>query len=145
MDVTRVIMAQTIGGLCYGVFGGQPLIVLLSTAPLALYIKIIYTISQTYHINFYAMYGCIGLFNSLFLIIYSVCGFSRWMKWSTRSTEEIFAMFVSMAFAYDAGNDLYATFKENYHCKSSINYSLLNETQEFDKSFVNSTDTNGRI
>lgn len=38
-DVTRVIMGQTIGGLCYGVFGGQPLLVLLSTAPLALYIK----------------------------------------------------------------------------------------------------------
>ncbi|CAH8657340.1 unnamed protein product [Schistosoma margrebowiei] len=83
MDVTRVIMGQTIGGLCYGVFGGQPLLVLLSTAPLALYIKIIYTISETYSINFYAMYACIGLFNSLFLIIYSVCGFSRWMKWST--------------------------------------------------------------
>nr|CAH8870010.1 unnamed protein product [Trichobilharzia regenti] len=148
MDVTRVIMAQTIGGLCYGVFGGQPLIVLLSTAPLALYIKIIYTISQTYNTNFYAMYACIGLFNSLFLIIYSFCGFSRWMKWSTRSTEEIFAMFVSMAFVYDAGNDLYTTFKENYHCKSSAYYSLLNDTlktQGFDKSYMNLTNMNNRI
>ncbi|CAH8679689.1 unnamed protein product [Schistosoma rodhaini] len=142
MDVTRVIMGQTIGGLCYGVFGGQPLLVLLSTAPLALYIKIIYTISETYYINFYAMYACIGLFNSLFLIIYSVCGFSRWMKWSTRSTEEIFAMFVSMAFLYDAGNDLYSTFQENYHCKLSTNYSLIsNETlniQGFDINFIHS-------
>ncbi|CAH8575262.1 unnamed protein product [Schistosoma turkestanicum] len=149
MDVTRVIMGQTIGGLCYGVFGGQPLLVLLSTAPLALYIKIIYTISETYYINFYAMYACIGLFNSLFLIIYSVCGFSRWMKWSTRSTEEIFAMFVSMAFLYDAGNDLYATFQENYHCKLSTNYSLLlNETfttQGFDLNLINASYSFGRI
>ncbi|KAK4474654.1 hypothetical protein MN116_001787, partial [Schistosoma mekongi] len=149
MDVTRVIMGQTIGGLCYGIFGGQPLLVLLSTAPLALYIKIIYTISETYYINFYAMYACIGLFNSLFLIIYSVCGFSRWMKWSTRSTEEIFAMFVSMAFLYDAGNDLYATFQENYHCKLSTNYSLLlNETlktQGVNINLINSTYSYSRI
>lgn len=38
-DVTKMIMAQTLGGLSFGFFGGQPLIVLLSTAPLALYIK----------------------------------------------------------------------------------------------------------
>ncbi|CAH8628599.1 unnamed protein product [Schistosoma mattheei] len=149
MDVTRVIMGQTIGGLCYGVFGGQPLLVLLSTAPLALYIKIIYTISETYSINFYAMYACIGLFNSLFLIIYSVCGFSRWMKWSTRSTEEIFAMFVSMAFLYDAGNDLYATFQENYHCNLLTNYSLIsNETlniQGFHINFIHSNYSFNRI
>ncbi|CAH8656455.1 unnamed protein product [Schistosoma curassoni] len=149
MDVTRVIMGQTIGGLCYGVFGGQPLLVLLSTAPLALYIKIIYTISETYSINFYAMYACIGLFNSLFLIIYSVCGFSRWMKWSTRSTEEIFAMFVSMAFLYDAGNDLYATFQENYHCNLLTNYSLVsNETlniQGFHINFIHSNYSFNRI
>ncbi|VDP24690.1 unnamed protein product [Schistosoma mattheei] len=146
MDVTRVIMGQTIGGLCYGVFGGQPLLVLLSTAPLALYIKIIYTISETYSINFYAMYACIGLFNSLFLIIYSVCGFSRWMKWSTRSTEEIFAMFVSMAFLYDAGNDLYA---KNYHCNLLTNYSLIsNETlniQGFHINFIHSNYSFNRI
>ncbi|XP_018654942.1 putative anion exchange protein [Schistosoma mansoni] len=99
VNVTRVIMGQTIGGLCYGVFGGQPLLVLLSTAPLALYIK-------------------------------------------SKSTEEIFAMFVSMAFLYDAGNDLYSTFQENYHCKLSTNYSLIsNETlniQGFDINFIHS-------
>ncbi|VDP71133.1 unnamed protein product [Echinostoma caproni] len=38
-DVTQMIIAQTLGGLSFGFLGGQPLIVLLSTAPLALYIK----------------------------------------------------------------------------------------------------------
>lgn len=32
-------MGQTIGGLAFYIFGGQPLVVLLTTAPLALYIK----------------------------------------------------------------------------------------------------------
>lgn len=32
-------MAQTFAGIAFGLFGGQPLLVLLTTAPLALYVK----------------------------------------------------------------------------------------------------------
>lgn len=38
-DVKKVIIGQTIGGLFFFVFGGQPLLILLTTAPLSLYIK----------------------------------------------------------------------------------------------------------
>ena len=37
--VKKVIFAQAIGGLCFSLFGGQPMIVILTTAPLAIYIK----------------------------------------------------------------------------------------------------------
>lgn len=39
LDVKKVIIGQTIGGLFFFVFGGQPLLILLTTAPLSLYIK----------------------------------------------------------------------------------------------------------
>ncbi|KAG1693495.1 Sodium bicarbonate transporter-like protein 11 [Nymphon striatum] len=39
IDMYRMIIGQTIGGLFYGVFGGQPLVVIMTTAPLSLYIK----------------------------------------------------------------------------------------------------------
>lgn len=39
IDVQRVILGQSIGGLFFGFFGGQPLMILLTTAPLALYTK----------------------------------------------------------------------------------------------------------
>jgi len=38
-DVKKVIYSQTIGGVFYTIFGGQPMVVLLTTAPLALYTK----------------------------------------------------------------------------------------------------------
>ncbi len=38
-DVKKVIYSQTIGGLLFAFIGGQPLVVLLTTAPLALYTK----------------------------------------------------------------------------------------------------------
>ena len=51
------------------------------------------------------MYCAVGLWNSFFIILYSVFGVSRLMRWSTRSTEEIFAIFISIAFAVDASRD----------------------------------------
>ena len=39
LDVEKVLLAQTFGGLMFALFGGTPQIVLLTTAPLALYTK----------------------------------------------------------------------------------------------------------
>lgn len=39
IDVQKTIVGQCIGGLLYALFSGQPLVVLLTTAPLALYIN----------------------------------------------------------------------------------------------------------
>ena len=52
------------------------------------------------------MYAAVGLWNGLFLVSYSLFGFSKLMKWCTRSTEEIFALFIVVAFITDAGKDL---------------------------------------
>lgn len=38
-DVFTCILSQTIGGLAFAIFGGQPLLIMLTTAPLALYVK----------------------------------------------------------------------------------------------------------
>lgn len=38
-DVRKVIVAQAIGGIFFSLFGGQPMIILLTTVPLAIYIK----------------------------------------------------------------------------------------------------------
>jgi len=37
--VKKILFSQCFGGLIFALFGGQPLIVLLTTAPLALYTK----------------------------------------------------------------------------------------------------------
>lgn len=38
-DVQKTIAGQSIGGLLYALFSGQPLVILLTTAPLAIYIQ----------------------------------------------------------------------------------------------------------
>ncbi|RWS15462.1 sodium bicarbonate transporter-like protein 11, partial [Dinothrombium tinctorium] len=38
-DIRKAIIGQTVGGLSFGFFGGQPLVIIMTTAPLCLYTK----------------------------------------------------------------------------------------------------------
>lgn len=67
---------------------------------------VIHRMCRDYGFNFLAMYAAVGLWNCFFLMIYSLFGFSKLMKWCTRSTEEIFALFIVVAFITDAYKDL---------------------------------------
>ena len=39
IGVKKILFSQCVGGILFALIGGQPLIVLLTTAPLALYTK----------------------------------------------------------------------------------------------------------
>lgn len=67
---------------------------------------VIHQMCADYDFPFLAMYAAVGLSNGLFLVIYSLFGFSKLMRWCTRSTEEIFALFIVIAFITDAGKDM---------------------------------------
>uniref|UniRef100_A0A8U7MH99 Solute carrier family 4 member 11 n=1 Tax=Corvus moneduloides TaxID=1196302 RepID=A0A8U7MH99_CORMO len=115
IDVRKTIFGQCIGGLLYALFSGQPLVVLLTTAPLALYINVIRGICDDYNLDFSAFYAWIGLWNSFFLVIYSLFNFSLLMKLFKRSTEEIIALFISITFVLDAIKGIIKVFKKYYH------------------------------
>lgn len=55
--------------------------------------------------DFEALYCCVGLWSCFFTGLYSLLDVSGLMRWSTRSTEEIFALFISIAFCVDAFRD----------------------------------------
>ncbi|NXB97801.1 S4A11 protein, partial [Orthonyx spaldingii] len=115
IDVRKTIFGQCIGGLLYALFSGQPLVVLLTTAPLALYINVIRGICDDYNLDFSAFYAWIGLWNSFFLVIYSLFNFSLLMKLFKRSTEEVIALFISITFVMDAIKGIIKVFKKYYH------------------------------
>ena len=98
LSTFQVIVGQTIGAITFSLVAGQPLVVVMTTAPLALFIKTIYTIAEDFEIDFLAFYGAIGLWNTFFLTIYSAFNMSVLMKFSSRSTEEIFSNFITIAF-----------------------------------------------
>nr|XP_015925621.1 sodium bicarbonate transporter-like protein 11 isoform X1 [Parasteatoda tepidariorum] len=145
IDVRKSIIGQTLGGLVFALLGGQPLVIVMTTAPLSLYTKVIFNICQDFQLNFHAMYACVGLWNTFFLVIFSIFDVSRIMKWSTRSTEEIFSLFISIAFVVDAGRDMYKNFNSNYFSPACTEEG--NPTVEFPLWITNSSinETQGEV
>ncbi|KAM8970143.1 sodium bicarbonate transporter-like protein 11 isoform X2 [Sarcophilus harrisii] len=114
IDVKKTIAGQSIGGLLYALFSGQPLVVLLTTAPLALYIHVIRGICDDYNLDFHAFYAWTGLWNSFFLAVYAIFNLSLLMKVFKRSTEEIIALFISITFVLDAIKGMVKIFQKYY-------------------------------
>ncbi|XP_071664541.1 solute carrier family 4 member 11 isoform X6 [Patagioenas fasciata] len=128
IDVKKTIIGQSIGGLLYALFSGQPLVVLLTTAPLALYINVIRGICDDYNLDFNAFYAWTGLWNSFFLVMYSLFNFSLLMKLFKRSTEEIIALFISITFVLDAIKGIIKVFKK-YYCHGRTGDSYLEKAR----------------
>ena len=105
IETRRALIGQAIGGLVFALLGGQPLVVIMTTAPLCLYTKVVYDISSQLGVDFYDMFACVGLWNAFFVIMYALFDVSYLMKWCTRSTEEIFGLFSFFAFLVDPIKD----------------------------------------
>ncbi|KAK3573866.1 hypothetical protein QTP86_032863, partial [Hemibagrus guttatus] len=81
-------------------------------------------ICDDYDLDFSAFYACIGLWNSLFLIIGGVFNLSLLVKLFKRSIEEVIAMFISVAFVADALKGTVKIFHRYYHPPTLANGSI---------------------
>lgn len=124
LGVMGAILGQTMGGTVFALLAGQPLIIIMTTAPIALYIKIIVAVAEEHNLDFYALYTSVGLWNAFYVILYAIGNATKLMRYSTRSTEEIFALFICIAFSVDACKDAYKDFQKHY---------LTEACAEFDK------------
>lgn len=115
IDVQKTIAGQSIGGLLYALFSGQPLVILLTTAPLAIYTQVIRVICDDYNLDFNAFYAWTGLWNSFFLALYAFLNLSLLMNLFKRSTEEIIALFISITFVLDAVKGMVKIFWKYYY------------------------------
>uniref|UniRef100_A0A8C2CLP1 Solute carrier family 4 member 11 n=1 Tax=Cyprinus carpio TaxID=7962 RepID=A0A8C2CLP1_CYPCA len=66
IDVQKTIIGQCIGGVIYSLFAGSPLVIPLTTAPLAIFICVIRGLCDDYDLDFPAFYACNGIFNIIF-------------------------------------------------------------------------------
>jgi hypothetical protein len=80
-------------------------------------------LADRYNYDFLPFYAAVGIINAAFLIIYVLINLSKLMKFSTRSIEEIFGFFITLAFCKDALKHLSSTFDHYYY-----DYHLFNAT-----------------
>ena len=115
INVAKVLLGQVMGGLIFSMFAGQPLVVVMTTAPLVLFTKIILLVADDFDYPFLPFFAMVGIWNSFFLIIYAVFNLSILMKFSSRATEETFGNFISIALTVDAMKHLVSSFNVNYN------------------------------
>uniref|UniRef100_A0A671NGM2 Solute carrier family 4 member 11 n=1 Tax=Sinocyclocheilus anshuiensis TaxID=1608454 RepID=A0A671NGM2_9TELE len=127
-NVQKTIIGQSIGGVIYSLFAGSPLVIPFTTAPLTIFISGT-RICDDYDLDFPAFYSCVGLWNSLFLILGGIFNVSLFMKLFKCSTEEVIALFISIAFVGDA---LKGTIKSKFRaltCKRTTGVAETNIQQ----------------
>ena len=86
--------------------------------------------------DFFALYTSVGLWNAVYVILYAITNATKLMKYSTRSTEEIFALFICIAFTVDAVKDAVKDFQKNY---------LTEDCQQFDALVTNNISLNSGL
>uniref|UniRef100_A0A8C8A223 Solute carrier family 4 member 11 n=1 Tax=Oryzias sinensis TaxID=183150 RepID=A0A8C8A223_9TELE len=72
-------------------------------------------ICDDYNLDFEAFYACIGLWNCFFLVLGGLFNVSLLMKLFKRSTEEVIALFISIAFVGDAIKGTIKIFEHHFH------------------------------
>ncbi|XP_075677187.1 solute carrier family 4 member 11-like isoform X2 [Dermatophagoides pteronyssinus] len=117
------LIGQAIGGLIFALTSGQPLVIIATTAPLTLYVKIVYQASQDWHVDFLDLFAAVGCFCAFYLILYALLNVSNLMRYVTRSTEEIFATFVFVAFTAAAFAECHESFLKHYCFDNQTGYS----------------------
>lgn len=110
IGAVEMIAATAICGVIHALLAGQPLNMLGGTGPMLVYTALLYTLCDSYQIDFLPAYAWIGLWSALFVIILAVTDASCLMRFFTRFTDEIFAALISMIFIYEAVTKLLAGF-----------------------------------
>ncbi|CAJ0939653.1 unnamed protein product, partial [Mesorhabditis belari] len=114
INVQKVIIGQWIGGLFFGLVGGQQLLILSTTAPLSIYIHVIYNMAQSNGLDFFSLYAWVGVWSQIFLAIFAIFNVANLMKFTKRSTEEIFGLFIAFALTYKALAAVIKTYNYSY-------------------------------
>ena len=102
IQVKQTLQGQVLAGLIFAVFACQPLGIVMTTPPICLIICLVFEIGESYEAEFLPFYAMTGIFVGLWIVLYSVFNFSRFLKYVTPSIEEIFGVFVAAAFINEA-------------------------------------------
>ncbi len=98
IGVIETIISQAVAGIIFAVFAGQPLTIVMTTAPLTVFIDVLYRWCLTLQIPFLPFYAWTGLWTAIILVILVVTDACFVMKYCGHFTEEIFAMLIAALF-----------------------------------------------
>jgi len=96
------LVSGLISGVLFGLFSGQPLILLCSTGPIYIFEKVLYQMCTDYEWDYLSLRLWIGLWVAVMLCILVAFDLSAYVCYITRYTEELFATLIAFIFIVNA-------------------------------------------
>lgn len=98
IGVMETLISQAFAGIVFAMFAGQPLTIVMTTAPLTVFIDVLYRWCKSLEIPFLPFYAWTGIWTAIILLLLVVTDACYIMKFCGNFTEEIFAALIATLF-----------------------------------------------
>ncbi|GAB0498141.1 hypothetical protein MMPV_009482 [Pyropia vietnamensis] len=98
IGVIETLISQAVCGVLFAAFAGQPLVIIMTTGPLTVFINVLATWTNALEIDFLPFYAWTGLFTAAILVVLVVTDAFSLMRFCGYFTEEIFAALIAAIF-----------------------------------------------
>jgi len=98
IGVIETLISQAVCGFLFAALAGQPLVIIMTTGPLTVFINVLATWTRALDIPFLPFYAWTGLFTAAILVVLVVTDAFSLMRFCGYFTEEIFAALIAAIF-----------------------------------------------
>lgn len=108
IGVVEALLATAIGGVTYALLSGQPLTLLGSTGPVTIFLALLYVLCGQLGVPFLPGLFWIGIWTAVLMMFLALTNASRYIRYFTRFTDEIFAALIALIFITEALRDIFS-------------------------------------
>jgi hypothetical protein len=101
----EAMLATSWVGITYSLIGGMPMCIIGSTGPVLAFTTALYNISETFGVNFLPFYAWSSVWIFFYCVIASFFDLTRFVRFATRFTDEIFELLIVSIFVMNALGD----------------------------------------
>jgi len=120
MGVTEFLLGSGAAGMAYSVLCGQPMAFIAPTGLTLAFISGLSRFCVLKGLPFLPVYTCVGLWTSVLMFILGMKGSSKFIRYCTRFTDEVFNALLSVNFIYEACSSL----RRNFMLADPLNLSM---------------------
>jgi len=120
IGVVEFFLASGTAGMAYSVLSGQPMAFIAPTGLTLAFISGLFRFCTLRNIAFFPVYTWVGLWTGFFMTMLGVRGSTKFIRYCTRFTDEVFNGLLSLNFIYEA----YSSLRRNFLLADPLNLSM---------------------
>lgn len=122
IGAVEVILSTAVTGVCFAIFGGQPLCILGVTGPVSIFSIAVFNITQSLGIKFLPFYAWTQIWAAIMHVVLAMTNMCDLIAWVTRYSCETFGCLIAVIYLYTGARSLGEYF---YHDMQAALLSLI--------------------